>query len=96
MRETRERNEFKRGFKRALRGKYRNLFRPYGEFQQVIDLLKNDEPLPFVYRDHALHNNFEGKRECHIRPDLLLIYWYEGDDVLVLDRLGSHSDILGL
>ena len=96
MRKIRERNEFKRDFKRAVRGKYRDVLRPDGELQCVINMLKNDIRLPLSYRDHPLHNNLAGKRECHIRPDFLLIYYYEGDDWLVLDRLGSHSDLLGL
>ena len=38
----------------------------------------------------------EGSRDCHIRPDFLLVYSYEGDDVLWLERLGTHAEILGL
>ena len=96
MRTTIQRNSFKRDFKRAVSGRYRNLLKPGGELQQVVNMLSNDETLPLSYRDHSLRNNLEGKRECHLRPDFLLIYWYEGDDVLVLDRIGTHSELLGL
>lgn len=55
-----------------------------------------DIPLPPKYRDYALHNNFEGMRDCNLRPDFLLLYRYEGDDCLILEGLSSHSDLLGL
>ncbi len=35
-------------------------------------------------------------RDCHIRPDLVLVYTLEGEDLLILERLGSHSEIFGL
>jgi mRNA interferase YafQ len=58
----------------------------------VITLLQNDEPLPERYRDHNLSGDLAGYRECHIKPDLLLIYLKE-PDVLKLARLGSHSKL---
>ena len=50
-----------------------------------------------IYRS-LLHDGgeYEGSRECHIRPDLLLIYTLEGDDVLWLERLGSHAELFGM
>ncbi len=36
-----------------------------------------------------------GYRECHIKPDLLLIYRKVDDDILRLARLDSHSKIFG-
>ena len=38
--------------------------------------MANDSPLDVKYRDHALTGDMAGLRECHIRPDLLLIYRY--------------------
>ncbi len=96
MRITRQRSKFRQDFKRASSGRYRNLLRRGGELEEVIRMLSNDEPLPPKYRDHALHHNHEGKRECHLRPDFLLIYWYEGNDCLILDRIGTHSDLVDL
>jgi mRNA interferase YafQ len=34
-------------------------------------------------------------RECHIKPDLLLIYKKAGRDQLILVRIGSHSELFG-
>jgi mRNA interferase YafQ len=62
---------------------------------EIIGLLANDRTLPAANRDHALTGNWIGFRECHVRPDLLLIYDKPGPDVLVLNRLGSHSDLFG-
>ena len=96
MRKLRQRAIFKSDLKRGLRGTYRKILMPGGEFQQVINALRNDTALPTRYRDHSLRGKFEGCRECHIRPDLLLVYKYEGDDVMVLERLGSHSELFGM
>ena len=96
MRYTESSTKFRRDLKRELKGLHRYLFVKGGEFDTVKNILQNDIPLPAKYRDHALHNNWEGFRECHIRPDLLLIYRYEGEDFLILERIGTHSEIFGL
>lgn len=46
------------------------------KLEEVITLLCNGQPLPEVYRDHALTNsrNYKDMRECHIEPDWLLVY----------------------
>jgi len=59
----------------------------------VLNLLVEDKPLPENYRDHILVGDWKNHRECHIKPDLLLIYRTVGDDVLRLVRLGSHSEL---
>ncbi len=51
--------------------------------------------LPEEFHDHKLIGNYIGVRECHIRPDWLLIYKvYEDVLVLQLMRTGSHSKLL--
>ncbi len=61
----------------------------------VLYKLINDEGLPEKYRDHALSGDWSGYRECHVKPDLLLIYKKPDSDTLRLARLGSHSDLFG-
>ena len=63
-------------------------------FWDAIEMLANGIPLPEEFDDHKLIGNFIGVRECHIRPDWLLIYKVY-DDVLVLEllRTGSHSKL---
>ena len=61
----------------------------------VVELLANGEKLDFKYKDHDLSGNYKGTRECHIEPDWLLVYEYKNDVlVLMLYRLGSHSELL--
>ena len=96
MRRPELRSRFRRDLKRAEKGLYSRLLWKGGELDRIVHMLASDTPLPEKYRDHALHGGLEGKRECHIRPDLLLMYRYEGDDVLVLERLGSHAELFGM
>ena len=65
------------------------------ELEDVVDLLAtNDVPLPKKYKDHQLKGNFSDFRECHIRPDWLLVYKKTKKDlILALVRTGSHAHI---
>jgi mRNA interferase YafQ len=57
----------------------------------IVDLI-NEIPLDAKYRDHALSNNLKDYRECHIKPNWLLVYRVE-DGVIYFSRTGTHSDI---
>ncbi len=61
---------------------------------EVVERLANGEKLAEKYHDHELSGEYTGFRECHIKPDWLLIYLLE-DDVLTLTLVdtGSHSDL---
>ena len=59
----------------------------------VVMALSLDQALPESCRDHALIGDWAGYRECHIKPDLLLIYRKPDADTLRLARLGSHSEL---
>jgi len=61
----------------------------------VVHLLVAAQDLPHLYRDHALVGDWSGYRECHLKPDLLLIYRKPDVETLRLARLGSHSDLFG-
>lgn len=82
-------------FKKDLKTmRKRNL--PEKEILDIIYALANDIELSADKRDHALIGDFAGCRECHIRPDWLLIYRKQEDGVLGLlhmVRTGSHSDL---
>lgn len=60
----------------------------------VVECLRTDAPLPQSLSDHGLKGAWKGFRDCHIRPDLVLIY-EKPKNVLTLVRLGSHSEIFG-
>lgn len=62
--------------------------------KEVITKLANGEPLPERNKDHALSGDYKGCRECHIKPDWLLIYQVEDEElILYLMRTGTHSDL---
>ena len=84
-------NRFKRDFKRELKGRHGGLID--GLLSEILPVLQVDMPLADRHRDHALTGNWEGHRDCHIRPDLVLIYETPDDENLRLVRLGSHSEL---
>ena len=60
----------------------------------VVMMLANEEKLPAKYRDHGLTGEYKDFRECHIKPDWLLVYRIDDEDLeLYLFRTGSHSDL---
>jgi mRNA interferase YafQ len=63
------------------------------DLRAVVSLLAADAPLPERYRDHALTGDWKDHRDCHIRPDLVLIYRKPDAETLDLVRLGSHSEL---
>ncbi|MBQ6774791.1 MAG: type II toxin-antitoxin system YafQ family toxin [Synergistaceae bacterium] len=96
MREIGQDSQFKRDLKREMKGRYRFMLEKDGELRNVVMTLRNDVPLEFIYQDHPLKGRWKGSRECHLAPDLLLVYRKIGDDLLILERLGSHADIFGM
>ena len=61
---------------------------------EIVNKLANGEELPERNRDHALTGNYKGCRECHIKPDWLLIYQIADEElILYLTRTGTHSDL---
>ena len=61
----------------------------------VLLTLLEQKPLAHKHKDHALTGNYAGLRECHIKPDWLLIYAIDkGNLILTATRTGSHSDLL--
>ena len=62
--------------------------------EEVLDILSIEQLLPPKYKDHALHGDYIGHRECHITPDWLLIYKVKNNElILELTRTGTHSDL---
>lgn len=60
--------------------------------QEVIKSLLKQEVLSRKLCDHPLSGNWAGHRECHVKPDILLIYKVD-DEYLYLERVGSHSEL---
>ena len=62
--------------------------------KEVIDILSNGEELSSKYKDHYLQGDYIGFKECHIKPDWLLVYKIDNNIlVLTLSRTGKHSDL---
>ena len=59
----------------------------------ILVLLIEDKPLPPNAVDHALSGELHDCRDCHVKPDLILIYRKTNDSILELLRLGSHSEL---
>jgi mRNA interferase YafQ len=80
---------FKKDYKRALKqGKNIEVMRV------VVEKLCEREKLAAKYKDHKLVVKFAKHRECHIEPDWLLIYFVdEKQNLLMLERLGSHAEL---
>ena len=84
--------KFKRDYKRAMK---RGL--DINRLDQVIRTLAAGEELAISHRDHALGGDWRRHRECHVQPDWLLIYYVDGERlVLTLTRTGTHADLFGL
>lgn len=61
---------------------------------EAIDILANTQKLPSKYKDHQLTGEWKDFRECHIKPDWLLVYSVQNNTLtLSLSRTGTHSDI---
>jgi mRNA interferase YafQ len=91
MREIRYLGRFKRDYKREKSGRHGKSLD--ADLMNVVRLLAADEVLPHRNFDHSLSGDWADHRDCHIKPDLILIYRKPNDDYLDLVRLGSHSEI---
>jgi mRNA interferase YafQ len=93
MRRIERTGAFQKDFKREKRGQHRRDI--YSLVSDVVSLLAEDKPLSEKNRDHTLSGQWDDNRECHLKPDLLLIYRKPNAEVLQLVRMGSHSEVFG-
>jgi mRNA interferase YafQ len=91
MRRIEPTNSFKRDYKRELKGKHKTVLD--GEFAELLQQLADDQPLAERLRDHALTGQWSDHRDCHNKPDLVLIYRKPDAETLQLVRIGSHSEL---
>jgi mRNA interferase YafQ len=82
-------NRFKKDLKL-----YRHDKKTLLELETVLDILVKEKELPDKNHNHPLIGEFKDCFECHIKPDVLLIYKIEKEELIVLLlRIGSHSDL---
>lgn len=91
MRTIKYTSRFKRDYKREKKGQYKTVLDH--DLLSIIKQLASDTPLAYRHRDHALTGNWQDYRDCHIKPDLVLIYRKPDANALELVRLGSHSEL---
>ena len=91
MRNIHRSTAFKRDYTRERKRQHREALDEL--LQDVFSVLATDQPLDPRFRDHNLSGDWDGHRECHLKPDLLLIYRKLESGVLELVRLGSHSEL---
>lgn len=64
------------------------------DIKKALDLLILEKNIDVKYRNHKLKGQLKRCFECHIKPDVLLIYRIENNELLILLlRIGSHSDL---
>ena len=91
MREIRYTSRFKRDYEREKSGRHSKKLDT--ALMEVVNFLASDMLLPRRHFDHPLSGEWSDYRDCHINPDLILIYRKPDDEHLDLVRLGSHSKI---
>lgn len=91
MRTVKHTHRFKRDYRRERSGPHSKTLD--AALLAVVRLLAADTPLPPQNRDHPLSGAWADHRDCHIKPDLVLIYRKPDDESLELVRLGSHSEL---
>ncbi len=82
---------FTRDDKRERRGQHRQTLDDAPA--EVLDAIADGQPLEPRHRDHSMKGDWQDHRDCHVKPDLVLIYRLTNDDILQLVRLGSHSEL---
>jgi addiction module toxin, RelE/StbE family len=81
-------SQFKKDLKR-----FKNQPQKLDDLKEVLNMLKNEQPIPVEYLPHPLHGNYKGCMECHVNGDFLLIWIDQSSDIIELVRLGSHSEL---
>ena len=88
MKELRFTKQFKKDLKRFL-----NQPKKLEALNDVLDMLRREIELPAQYKAHKLIGDYAGCMECHMEGDFLLVWYDEENDVIVVYRLGSHSEL---
>jgi mRNA interferase YafQ len=92
MRKIKYTTRFKRDYKREKKsGHHQTTLDTH--LLSIVTSLAEDTPLAPRHRDHPLTGNWKDHRDCHIKPDLVLIYRKPDSETLELVRLGSHSEL---
>ena len=89
MRTVRRTAQFRRDFKSVKRSTHGCHLD--ATLLETLELLAADVALPSRYVDHPMKGQYSDCRDCHLRPDLVLVYRKRGNDILELIRIGTHA-----
>ncbi len=81
-------SRFEKDYRKAIKSG-----RDMARLKRTMTWIANEYTLPLEMRDHKLIGNYQGRRECHLAGDWLLIYKLKKDTV-IFERTGSHSELL--
>ena len=83
--------KFTKSFKKSIkRIKFSGGKKLIIEIEEVVENISNGKKLGIKYQDHKLNGTLQYYRECHVRPDLLLIYQIDKEQLILVD-IGPHS-----
>ena len=91
MRKIERTGQSRRDYKREARGRHRTTLD--ADLVPILVALAEDQPLEPRHHDHMLSGDWKDHRDCHVKPDLVLIYQKPDAATLRLVRLGSHSEL---
>ena len=86
------RPDYSTNFKKDLK-RIQKLGLNIDKLKNIMSRLSFEENLEPKHRDHLLIGNYVGYRECHVTPDLLLIYKVIDDEIIHFHRAGTHSQL---
>lgn len=90
MKELRFSGQYKKDAKR-----FRNKPKKMQKVAEILQLLRDEKPIPPIHRPHLLTGDYAGCMECHVEGDFLLIWIDERENTIGVLRLGSHSELFG-
>ena len=91
MRTIKRTSAFRKDYKRENKSRYQKTLE--NDLIEVVAMLAADKTLPQRHHDHNLAGEWKDFRDCHIKPDLVLIYRKPDSNTIDLVRLGSHSEL---
>jgi len=83
--------QYRRDYKREKKGQHQKTLDAL--LNPVLQILAADAALEVRHQDHALTGQWKDFRDCHIKPDLVLLYQKPDSQTLRLVRLGSHAEL---
>ncbi len=88
--------KYSKKFKKDLKKILKSYKFEIKELEEVLEMLRKGKKLSPELKNHKLKGNFSNCFECHVKSDILLVYKIKDNELIILLlRLGSHSDIFG-